>query len=35
MKCNNKITYTKKHKLVFYFTYFLKNPDLFKYFSEI
>lgn len=34
IKCNNKITYNSKYKLGFYFTYFLKNPDLFKYFSE-
>jgi hypothetical protein len=33
LKCNNKILYNKKFKLGFYFTYFLKKPNLFQYFK--
>lgn len=34
LKCNDKIIYNKNFKIGFYFTYFLKEPNLFKYFKN-
>jgi hypothetical protein len=34
LKCNNKILVDKKFKIGFYFTYFLKEPNLYKYFKS-
>jgi len=34
IKCDNKIVYNKKYQIGYYFTYFLKNPDLFNFFKN-
>ena len=34
LKCNKKILVDKKFKIGFYFTYFLKEPNLYKYFKS-
>ena len=34
IKCNSRVHKNNKYKIGFYFTYFLKEPNLFKYFKE-